>query len=377
MKKFIFLLSLLFLNACIRTFTINYTSPSIGYLVVEGVVNSGIGQTIIKVSRSSGLSYTDSGKIEMGAIVFVEDSSGNSQTLIDQKNGLYMNPQLNLDHNNKFRLHIKTSNGNEYISKYQFPISSSPIDSISWIKNSNGVNINLNAHNGNGKIINYHISTCQTWEIISPYPSLFTYVNGLNPRIDTNSEEEKNSLKTCWHTDSSAAVQIASTAQLMPPQVLLYSLAIIPLNSQILNVEYSILAVEYALNNEGYTYFQQLKANTEPGNSLFNPQPARINGNIYNIKDSTEYVIGYISIADVYSKRIFITNNQIQPWNYHPYCPVTTTPFQPSDNSTLVLFESLKIINGTIFPNQWELTPQPCVDCQIFGSPIKPKFWPN
>ena len=45
-----------------------------------------------------------------------------------------MMPGMNLDINSKYKLHIRTSDGKEYISDEITVVETPPIDSISWEK---------------------------------------------------------------------------------------------------------------------------------------------------------------------------------------------------------------------------------------------------
>jgi hypothetical protein len=75
--------------------------------------------------------------------------------------------------------------------------------------------------------------------------------------------------------------------------------------------EYSIQLRQYALTADAYTFWTNLKKNTESLGSIFDAQPSEISGNIHSATHPSEPVVGYISVGGVAIKRIFITEQQL------------------------------------------------------------------
>src|SRR5258708_33064439 len=129
-KLFKILFSSLFLLACKKTYISPFNSPDLGYLVVEGVINSGPGNTTIKLSRTTQL--TDgTGVMESGATAMVMDQNNQTYPLTESSSGEYMANVLNLDVNLKYMLRI-VARGKEYLSDYVTLNDNTTIDSISW-----------------------------------------------------------------------------------------------------------------------------------------------------------------------------------------------------------------------------------------------------
>src|SRR5882757_582717 len=105
--------------------------PPSGFLVVEGVINSGAGPTTITLSRTTSIdtSYIN---YEHGARVYVEDKVNSSFFLGEISPGKYSNFQLSLLPGQNYRIHIFTSDGREYASDYISPKKTPPIDSVEW-----------------------------------------------------------------------------------------------------------------------------------------------------------------------------------------------------------------------------------------------------
>ena len=130
-------LMLFVLGACTDKYVVNIKGQATGFLVVEGYINI-TGTTNIQMSRSTGL---DSPVFipETGAQVEIQSTNGASIPLSELTSGNYSDTGLNLDPTQQYRLHIKTTNGKDYLSDLSTVNISPPIDSLSWTAASDGV----------------------------------------------------------------------------------------------------------------------------------------------------------------------------------------------------------------------------------------------
>src|SRR5260370_42564362 len=105
-RTFVGCIVMLLFAHCKQIYDPQVEAKNIRLLVVEGFLNSGQGPTIIRLSRTADLKDTTI-KPEPGAQVNVEGDNGSSFTLTGNTNGQYSIPQLTLNNNVKYRLHIK------------------------------------------------------------------------------------------------------------------------------------------------------------------------------------------------------------------------------------------------------------------------------
>ncbi len=73
---------LLLIMCCREKYVPRLTSPSTGYLVVEGIINSGSGATTIRLSRTSVIG-DNNWHGETGASVLVVGSDGSASSLVE------------------------------------------------------------------------------------------------------------------------------------------------------------------------------------------------------------------------------------------------------------------------------------------------------
>ncbi len=140
---------------------------------------------------------------------------------------------------------------------------------------------------------------------------------------------------------------------------------------------YSILVKQYALTPDAFNFYQNLKTNTEQLGSIFDAQPSEISGNIHNVNNANEPVIGYMSITNVQSLRIFVNAASVLPQYFltpYPYdCELDVALYNVPFNSVQTVLidppltdiptSALKDMQGTILGFEYS-TPF-CVDCTV------------
>ena len=148
-------------------------------------------------------------------------------------------------------------------------------------------------------------------------------------------------------------------------------LAFIATGSEKLSYIYSLKVKQFVMDSVGYAFFRLLKKNTEETGSIFDPQPGNLKGNIVNLNDPLEMVVGYIGAGNSSEKREFFSI----PWNYQPNC--SEMILVPNIKDSLDYYFS----EGEYWPvgkdvGGWISSLGRCVDCRTRGTNIKPDFWP-
>lgn len=358
-------------------------SSSGSYLVVEGVINTGSDSTIIHVSRTVQISSGRDSAAETGAQVSVENSNNISYPLSEIGKGVYAASDMGLDSTQEYRLRIKTSNGKEYLSDLIQSKSTPSIDSIGFAISNNGLQLYVNTHDPKGSTRYYRWQYQETWRFHSKFfSSYMTSGNAIVPR-------PINQIKYyCFANHSSSSIVLGSSAKLSQDVIYQQPILSIPSTSEKIELRYSILLKQYALTQDAYNYWQNLKKNTEQLGSIFDAQPSEIQGNIHCISNKQEPVIGYISVGNVKQKRIFIDNSQL---------PDTWAPADPYDCAQ----DSMLFCRGASCINEvtTDLIPNPdvyqatqaiyinsvlkgymasspiCTDCTLRGTQQTPAFW--
>jgi hypothetical protein len=387
-KTLFFVLILAITMACKEKYDSPVISPETGYLVVEGAINSGSGNTDLTLSRTTNLD-TRNTIHELGAIVKVEAEDNTFNILSEKTDGHYLGNNLNLNITKKYRLNIKTKSGKEYLSDFIAVKNNPPIDSVSWNREEDGVHLYVNTHDNAGETHYYFWNFTETWEHTADYKSFIKYEvsgtsNNKTYKVVYRNPNDNNyfdsSMYFCWQHFASTQLLIGSSIKLSQDAINL-PIAFIPQASVKLNSLYSINVQQQSLTKEAYEFYELMKKNTEMTGTIFDAQPSVLYGNIHSTSDPNEPVLGYISICPVQEKRIFINPKQIPNWNYNSNCKETTF----RNSSTIIRDQALGFIPTNVVPLlapfptivSYFAAPPECVDCRLSGTNVKPDFWPN
>jgi len=371
-------------SGCKESYEPQVDSAGAGHLVVEGFINSDQGPTTIRLSRTTHLQSTAT-KAEVGAQVKVEGDDGSAFVLVDSLNGTYGHPQLSLNSNVKYRLHVKTADAKEYVSGYTPVRHTPPIDSLTWQMENDGVRLYVNTHDPQNLTKYYQWKYEETWEIHSAYYSSLKYLRDATNRVvallwrDPGYHRVDTTIHKCWTSLSSTSIILGSSEKLSTDVIYLPVHYIEP-NSEKLSVLYSLKVKQYALTQDAYLFMQKMKKNTEQVGSLFDAQPTQISGNFKCLTDSNELVIGFVEVTDEQTKRIFIYNSQVPGWGYNPNCIqyVIDNDLDSINKYGADLYPTIPKELSTLgdVVTFYAANMESCVDCTTRGVNRKPAFWP-
>lgn len=364
-----FALSALYLTACKDPYNPAIKNLDKEILVVEGFID-GADVTDITLSRvrSMGAADTNFQKYVTNAQVLVEDDGNAQFALFNTGDGHYKG-QYAFAPEKHYRIRIRMADHREYVSAFVPYKISPPVDSISYRIEPGGARFFVSTHDNSSRSKYYRWKYEETWEFHSSYHTQYRYNSDKVKVVDFS-----DSVYQCWQFNQSKELLITSTEKLSSDNVNQFPLLFIENGHYKLSFLYSIFLSQYAMDSLGYNYYRQLKKNTEETGSIFDPQPGNLRGNIFNTKDSSEIVVGYIGAGSSYRTRQFFR----VPWNYQPNCTdVIMVPNMP--DSLQFYFE------GGYWPVGEQKEPTgttyigartPCVDCTLRGTNIKPSYWP-
>jgi hypothetical protein len=364
------------------------------FMVVEGVINSGSDSTIIKLSKTVNLSSATTTNPILKAIVTVESNQNSTYALTETANGKYVSAGLNLNNTLQYRLRIKTADSKEYLSDYVPVLDSPPIDTINYDIQSNGINLYSGTHDPSNKVKYFRFDYTETWIFHSKYLSQYKS----NGDTVLGRDLKNDNIYQCWQNDTSSTIVLASSAKLAQDVLVNNPITSVSSALEKLEVRYSIMVRQYALSADAYSFWSNLKKNTEQLGSIFDAQPSQLNGNIHCLTNSQEAVIGYLSAGSVSSKRIFIDNRILPAWvPKTPYDMCIDTPlyYKYSEGIQKIIvnqidlfinynkpgphFDVLIPINAISVPGAppigYTAAEPSCVDCTLRGSNHQPAFW--
>lgn len=376
-KKPVYALAfLIFIFGCKERFEPELKTINSRLLVVEGVINVGGEPTVIHLSRT--IPAAESGKtiaIEKDAQVYIESTDGQSYQLLENQPGTYQSAVLNLDSQKKYRLKI-ISKGQQYLTDFLEARVTPPIEDVTWEAKTNGVQVYVSTHDNTNNSRYYRWDFEDTWIFYANYKSTLIWDGtGLRPR-NWNTED----IYKCWKTASSTSIVVGSSVKLNNDVIYNQPLVFIPSTSEKLTEKYSILVKQHALTKEAFDFWENLRKNTENLGSIFDAQPSQLTGNIRNVNNPNEPVLGYISVGSVETKRIFIGKDELPSWTPDPIMKCSLDSIDVN-NAQIFANTNYYIPIGEIWNDKGVLvgyrwTTKECSDCTLRGVNKKPIFWP-
>ena len=183
-----------------------------------------------------------------------------------------------------------------------------------------------------------------------------------------------DSLSTCWSTSNVDQIFTMSTEYLKQPEITNFPLIYISTQTKLLSIRYTLLVKQLSISKSAFNFWDALRQQNIDQGNLYSRQPLQIRGNVKNINDADETVLGYFTVAGITKKRIYV-NRPILPF-YYGIC-------EPDfENIGWIVYES---------PSDWPIyvvdipskgkalgTSEACFDCRLEGGSITPPdFWEN
>ena len=300
------------LAGCIEPFTPNI-DESQESLVIEGQITDQEGYHYIHISRTA--PYNDPHKIpEPDCHVEVVDNKGNIFEFYESEPGIYRQWMYKdyLNIGTLFKVKVITADGNKYESDFDKLLSPSPpIDSVYYqieVRETYdpdfplyGIQFYIDLDAPDDFSRNYRWELEETWEYQAKYRIQY-YYDGI-----LHFMKNPYSLYHCWRTDSIPQIFTSTTRYSISNKINKFPLQFVSNQSNKLKIKYSLLVKQYSLSNAAYDYWYQLQKQGQESGGLYETQPARVRGNISNINDSEEVVLGFFNASSVSNKRVFVS----------------------------------------------------------------------
>ncbi|MBZ9632443.1 DUF4249 domain-containing protein [Salegentibacter sp. LM13S] len=346
-------------------------------IVIEGTITNELKQHQIKLSQAFAIDTAGPNPLS-GANIKV---TGNSEYIFEETEpGIYISrDSFAAQTGVNYQLNILT-NGEEYESApMQLPGTSSigelEANRIDY-RGENGVAITLNNHTSNGSAIYYRYEYIETFKFNANYFKVndLILVDGEPVEVPKQKEEY-----TCYRSNDSQEILLATTNSLSEDRVNDLLIKFIPSDDPSLSNRYSLLVKQFVISRDAYAYYEILKELSGSDNLFSQSQPGFFAGNISNINDPEEKVIGYFDISSVSTKRTYFNYEDFyDPESIRPrFVSFARCEETLPDISTLIsqIEQNLVRWSSTTPSGGIQVVPRSCVDCTVFGTNEKPEFW--
>lgn len=383
--KYCLLIILAWVSGCVEPFTPEVSNYE-NLLVIEAFISDDVKSQEVILSRSYPIT-TSRVHFETGASVLLEDAAGNRIFFAEKERGHYSPEVVFVPEVGKsYVLTITTGNGNLYNSDPVIMKKTPPVTKVYFERETitsdktggldEGIQVFLDTKIESNEPGYFRYEWEETWEFSTPFESFLDYDFERNFAF-----ERKENISRCWQGSFSTKLNLATTENITTGTIERQPIRFLSFRESMLRVKYSILVKQFSLSEEGYRFWQNLKESNESTGSLYDAQPYQVTGNIKNVNNTAEPVLGYFDMAMVSTKRIFISRHDDLPLDLkiptlYPQCRIGA--------DTVVSYGELeRFLNIGYLISTYSSPPgsgfvmvvRSCIDCRIKGSNIKPVFW--
>jgi hypothetical protein len=216
----------------------------------------------------------------------------------------------------------------------------------------------------------YKWDVTETWEYHAALPAQYYYDGTTHEIIPPDSSK-----MVCWTTSLVKNVFTLSTQSLSQNEYRKFPLHFIDGYTPRLGYLYSILVSQYALSEGAYNYWERLRINSNEQGGLYEKQPLAIKGNVVNMTNPDNDVLGYFYTASQSGRRYFYKDVEGIELDFYNFCSPSELgkfgwrEFSPWEYPVFFYYNEtghLRVLNHE------------CYDCtRLGGTLIKPEFWPQ
>jgi hypothetical protein len=368
-------LSLVIADGCLTPYNPEITKYNKA-LVVDGLLTNIPGTCKVDLSRTYPYDNRH-GSSEKGAQVKIVDDIGNEIRFTDNDDGHYLPEDKDFAGKigKKYKISILTAEGEVCESGFEELKEPVDIENLYYEyhdkgNGNQGLQVYIDTYDRLKASFYYAWDYEETWEFWVPYASTSDYL----PEI-----------KICYNDVSSRKLLIESTKDYTEDKVMGFPLYFIGNNTNRLSVKYSVLVRQYILSESTYRFFKNLKLINENSGTLFDPTPVSITGNVHNVHNAENPVLGNFQVSGASEKRIFILKDEL------PRDMVIPTEFEFCKQDMLskktnrsridsLIGKGWAVMDTVVNANEKDTLiglaiSRACFDCRIKGKTEKPGFW--
>ena len=264
---------------------------------------------------------------------------------------------------------------------------SPPIDSLSYAINAErtALDINVSTHS-DAPVGYYRWSASETWEYHSTYyaeyffaPAGTVYRGRVIEQNSLVAYEEGDNVYYCWDSGNRSDILLGSTVELTEDRLVDHCLYSFSNTDRKVSVVYFVELSQIRLTEEAYRFWETVRNNSSNVGGLFSPEPSELRGNIVNVDDPDELVLGYVSVSTCTCKKMFVNNydTRFSRWEGSSYNIVEPFPDTPDQWRSYYgwryRFGWFEMKEGGVMQTVW--TPIECIDCRASGGTKERPWW--
>jgi Domain of unknown function (DUF4249) len=277
-------------------------------LIVDGNINTDPGPYSVQLSYSLPYTETVVNPAIGGAQVTLTEVGGISLPMQETRQGIYKTDSTAIvgQTGKSYFITIRLSNGFTYKSKPEKIAAPVPIDtySVKYVRNfKNPTPFSLTVRLKDPiEKDNYY-----RWKWTHYEKLVYCLVRRSKDDLGKRYVTRSLCCEDCWEISKCAGcIEIASDG-LTNGKYIEKTVAQIPFESR---EPYFIILEQHSLTRENYNFWNLVSSQVNNSGGIFDKAPAQVQGNLYNVADSTEQVLGYFAAIGITQKPIYVKRNE-------------------------------------------------------------------
>jgi len=368
-------------SSCIKEYWPGFDPTYDEILVVDGHISNTPVPYVVNLSYSSGIDdieimpYT-------GCIVKIIEDTGIEELLIEMEPGVYQSSisGMNGKIGHSYKIYISTKDEKVYESNYQKLLP--PVE-------INNIKTQIEFHDDNNYTyqlagVQFYITTAESdsdtayfiWQLKGTYKYRSDFlIKYIFDNRKWSVFPHPDSLYTCFYSYVVPGIYTGKTENLSKPQIVDFPLNFVSTETRALSMRYSLLVDQLRVNKDAYEFYERIKSVNAEVNYLSYQQPYQVRGNIYNLADEDELVLGYFYATGVDSKRIYIDRSNDLPYRYG-ICELDAADFEAYGQAYWSSSNYWPIYGVESDEGRKAAPDKACSDCRKLGGEIQqPDFW--
>ncbi|NOQ24112.1 MAG: DUF4249 family protein [Bacteroidales bacterium] len=347
-------------------------------IVVDGLITNEEGPYMVTISQSMRVNFLEKNPYQ-NCIVTIIENTGTTEILTEIEPGKYISSENGIKGiiGNEYSISIFTPEGKEYHSDFQELKEPVDIESVYTERDALlRVDYNYGLPGYQFYVKTKKASIQENYFLWNMTESYEYDADHMLAYYETKSGDQiyngrYDTLKTCWKTQNVSYIFTGTTSKLSLPQITKQPLHFVGTDTKKLTKRYSVLVQQYTIGEKTYNYWQSIEKQSSNDNFFASTQPYSIRGNIENINNEEESLLGYFTVASVSQKRIFVKKSE-DSFYYSTGLVITDQvairEYKRNHNAPYFWTELEDDVFGIIDGS--------CIDCRTEGGNLyHPEFW--
>ncbi len=350
-------------------------------LVVDGRITDQPGPYEVRLSLSTSMDKPEFRPLT-GYQVSILDDAGHTEMLTDRMDGSYVTDAQGLQGvpGRSYKLRVISPAGHTYESGFEEMQEPLGVDTV-WAEFETREDLAYD-HLLEGYRFRVTTEVATRDSVYLLWKLTGTYQYHANHYIKYYYDGEMHpfprydSLYMCWRTYPVHEIFTHHTLNLSEPVLRGYPLHYVNTEDKKLSIRYSLYTEQYVISRQAHEYWKNLEEQGSDLGSLYAVMPFQVRGNVRNVNDPEELVLGYFLTAPVTGHRMFVKRPWWARFHYATECAMIK-----DFAHQLWLWRNKWPLYLAAEYSEYGQAPalpvsQECVDCtKSGGSIVKPDFW--